>query len=345
MEMTRRDWMKATGLTAGALAAGAPLLVAPALAAQEIPTPEAPSTARKRVLRIAHLTDIHIQPERRAAEGLAACLRHVQSLGDPPSMIFTGGDAIMDALKATRQRTREQWNLWHDVWKNENSLPVEHCIGNHDIWGWNKEKSGATGSEPEFGKRWAMDALGLAQRYRSFDRAGWHFIVLDSTHPRGESAYEARLDEEQFAWLESDLKTTPASTPILILSHIPILSASAYFDGDNEKTGDWQVPGAWMHIDARRLKDLFARHSNVRVCVSGHIHLVDRVEYNGVTYLCNGAVCGNWWKGAYQECREGYALIDLFSDGTFNNQYVTFGWVAEDFGPVPAPTTSPALQL
>ena len=171
-----------------------------------------------------------------------------------------------------------------------------------------------------------MDALGLSQRFRSFDHSGWHFIVLDSTHSHESATYTAKLDEEQFAWLAADLAATKPGTPVLILSHIPILAACAYFDGDNEESGNWHVPGAWMHIDARRIKDLFQKHPNVKLCLSGHIHLKDRVDYEGVAYLCNGAVCGRWWKGSYQECPPGYTLIDLFEDGSFNHQYVTYGW-------------------
>lgn len=113
---------------------------------------------------------------------------------------------------------------------------------------------------------------------------------------------------------------------MVVVSHIPILSASAYFDGDNEKDGDWKVPGAWMHIDARRIKDLFARHANVHLCLSGHIHLVDRVDDLGVTYLCNGAVSGAWWKGPNRECDAGYCVVDLYDDGSFEHAYVTYGW-------------------
>jgi 3',5'-cyclic-AMP phosphodiesterase len=49
------------------------------------------NSSAKRVLRIAHLTDVHVQPEKRAGEGLAACLNHVQQLPDKPDLILTGG--------------------------------------------------------------------------------------------------------------------------------------------------------------------------------------------------------------------------------------------------------------
>ncbi|NLE58160.1 MAG: metallophosphoesterase [Planctomycetes bacterium] len=281
--------------------------------------------SRKRVLRIAHLTDIHIAPERRAAEGFTACLKHVQSQKDKPDLIFTGGDHIMDSIGANEARTREQWGLYKKVLKAECSLPVESCIGNHDCWGLNRKDSGATGNEPLYGKKWAMDSLGLDREYRSFDRAGWHFIMIDSTFPQGDG-YTARLDDRQFEWLAEDLRRTDPKKPVLILSHIPILAVCVFFDGDNEKSGDWVVPGAWVHIDSRRIKDLFLKHPNVKVCLSGHVHLIDRVEYLGVSYVCNGAVCGGWWEGPYQECDAGYALVDLYDDGSFENRYVQFGW-------------------
>lgn len=284
-----------------------------------------PST-RRRVLRLAHLTDMHVQPELAAGEGLAACLRHVQSMPDPPALILGGGDVVMDASCATRERAEQQAEVWRRIVKAECSLPIEHCLGNHDIWGMNKSKSHTTGDEPRWGKPWGLELLGMTQRYRVFDRAGWRFVVLDSTFVLPDGGYTAKLDEEQFDWLSRTLADTPPATPILVLSHIPILTATAYFDGDNEKSGNWVVPGAWMHIDARRIKSLFHKHANVKLCLSGHIHLLDRVDYLGVTYLCNGAVCGGWWKGPYQECDAGYAVVDLFDDGTFDHRYVTFGW-------------------
>ncbi len=311
---------------AGLVAAGTGLL-APAPRAMAA-HPGAAGT-RRRVLRLAHLTDTHVQPERQGMQGMAACLRHAQSSHGSLDLILTGGDNVMDVMGNTRERGDTLRRAWQNVLSSECSVPVEHCIGNHDVWGWNKDKSKTTGDEPLWGKRWAMDAYALDTPYRFFDRAGWRFIVLDSTYsdPSGHS-YTARLDDAQFAWLESTLRDTPRTTPVLVLSHIPIMCACAMFDGDNEKDGNWNIPGQWMHIDARRIKDLFLKHPNVKVCLSGHIHLVDKVEYLGVTYFCNGAVSGGWWKGPCQEFDPGYGLVDLYDDGSFENRYVTFGWKA-----------------
>ncbi|MGV3616822.1 MAG: metallophosphoesterase family protein [Fimbriimonas sp.] len=278
----------------------------------------------RRVLRIAHLTDIHVQPERGAPEAMERCLAHVQSQPDLPDFILTGGDLIMDSLERPKDRVKQQWDIFTRVLKANLQLPIVHTVGNHDVWGW--AARGTDEGDPYFGKAWVCEVLELPKTYRSFDRAGWHIVILDSTHPVDGNGYTARLDEAQFEWLRDDLASVPATTPIMVVSHIPILAACAAFDGDNERTGDWIIPGAWMHIDARRIKDLFLKHPNVKLCVSGHIHLQDQVIYNGVNYFCNGAVCAGWWGGDFQECTYGYALIDLYDDGSFENRYVPYGW-------------------
>ncbi|HWL93325.1 MAG TPA: metallophosphoesterase [Phycisphaerae bacterium] len=323
-EVTRRDVLRFGVASVAGLS-----LAETALAGPKAKKLGGKSQKPRRVLRIAHLTDVHIQPELGAARGFAACLAHVQSQKDKPDLILNGGDTIMDCNSTDRGRTKLQWDLWKNVLRQDCSLPIESCIGNHDVWGWDKAASGCDGSEDLYGKKWALEVYGETGRHRSFNRGDWHFIVLDSTHPH-EEGYIAKLDEEQFEWLREDLNKTDEDTPVLVLSHIPILSGAIFYPGEMEKEGRYNVPPGWLHIDSRRIKNLFREHSNVKVCLSGHLHLIDRVEYNGVTYLCNGAVSGNWWKGAHQECQEGYAMVNLFDDGSVEREYVPYGWKARE---------------
>lgn len=311
---SRRDW-----LTGAALAAGATLLPAPA-----------PALApRRRVLRCAHITDIHVQPGL-AEHGFAQALHHLQSLPDKPDLILNTGDAVMDSFGHDEASTQRQWTVWQTLLKQENSLPVESCLGNHDCWGGARHASRTTGDEPRWGKRWACDVHGLAQPYRSFDRAGWHWVVLDSTFLVADS-YLAKLDDAQFEWLAADLQAVPKATPVIVLTHQPVLSASAFFSDGKvlDQPAAWQVPGGTMHLDAQRLKDLFYRCGNVKLCLSGHLHLLDRVDYLGTSHVCDGAVSGNWWNAqhpARQELEPGYGIVDLYSDGTFEHSYHIYGW-------------------
>lgn len=288
--------------------------------------PEA-SAARKRVLRFAHLTDIHVQPERAAGKGLAAALRHVHALPDRPELILTGGDLIMDGFEATHERTRTQWDLFTSTFGDECTIPVEHCLGNHDIWGWNRKRSKTNGDEQGWGKAWACDLLGLSGPYRAFDRAGWRIIVLDSVFPN-EDGYIGRLDELQWEWLRGELAALPSTVPVLIVSHIPILSATGFMD-NGRKGGDYTVSRSLMHEDMLTFRDLFLKHRNVRLCISGHMHVYDRVDYNGTTFICDGAVSGSWWKGTQQQTPAGYGVFNLYDDGTFDNEYIDYGWQAQ----------------
>ncbi|SEL71990.1 3',5'-cyclic AMP phosphodiesterase CpdA [Chitinophaga rupis] len=312
--MDRRSLIKGLGL--GAVLGGLPgagLLRAAAAAPSK--------AARKRVLRFAHLTDVHLEPEMNAPKGLAACLHHIQSQKEQPSFIMNTGDCIMDALKQPKDRVETQWNLWHGLMKSDNSLPIEYCIGNHDCWG-----AGQT-SDALYGKKYALEMMHLPKPYRSFDKAGWHFIVLDSiqTLPDG-TWYTCFLDEEQYAWLQQDLEAN-TTKPIIIFSHVPIVSAAAVVTDNKFKPGQGYVLGqGTMHADAPRLIELFDKHPNVKVCMSGHIHLYEQIQYNNVTYISNGACSGNWWKGVRSHTENGYAMVNLYDDGTFDNEYIPYGW-------------------
>lgn len=307
--MTNLPITRRSLLISGGAALAATTLASPA-GARQVTSP------RRRILRLAHLTDAHVQPEKAAGEGFAAALHHMQSQPDRPDLVLFGGDNVMNVDSAEgAPRAAIQLDVWNKGLRNELSLPHLSCIGNHDI----------LRNDPGDGKKWAVDALGLPARFYHVDRGPWRLIFLDSTMP-GSGGYKGRLDDEQFEWLDGLLGSTPPGTHILIVSHIPILSVAVYFDGDLAKDGDWRVPGSWMHIDAQRLKDLFRRHGSVRLCVSGHLHLSDHARYNDTWYCCNGAVSGAWWDGAYHECQTGYALIDLFDDGSFVNEYVTYPW-------------------
>lgn len=313
---------RATLATLGGLAAG----LAAASGAHAHPEP-----TRRRSIRLAHLTDFHVQPERAADQGMGACLDHVMAQKDRPELILTGGDLVMDTFEQEEPRTRLLWDMFVKRCRDHTSIPIEHCLGNHDIWGWNQRKSKTTGAEARWGKAWALDALGLPAPYRAFDRAGWRFIVLDSVRPLHGDGYTAHLDDEQFEWLGAELKAThAASKPALIVSHVPIFSVSALDDASRVRETDWSFPAALMHADAAKIMALLRAHPCVRLCLSGHIHRIDRTDYDGVTFICDGAVCGAWWRGRQKQCDEGYGLIDLYEDGTFEHQYQRYGWVARE---------------
>ena len=277
---------------------------------------------KKRLLRIAHLTDIHVQPDKVAEYGMASALEAVNKMSDKPDVIINGGDAIMNAVAFDKQKVKAQWNSFHTVLKHHNSLPVHHTIGNHDLFGW-----ALPGNNDEEGKKWAMDEYQLLRPYYHIRQNGWNIIVLDSIHTRKSlPGYYGKLDTQQLQWLKNTLLAIPGHEPVCVVSHIPILAVCSLFDTAYVDKNNWFVPDNILHHDARELRDLFYQSKNVKVCLSGHIHLIDHVNYLGTDYYCNGAVSGGWWKGNHQEFAPSYIIINLYDDGSNDREIHYYNW-------------------
>jgi len=313
--------------------------------------------------RLVHFTDPHIRPEYNSVKGVATALDHVHANAGDADVLVTGGDLVMDVFNEPYERSREVWSLWSKTAADHCRVPMEHCIGNHDIWGWNKDRSKTTGSEAAWGKKWWMEVTGRTSTYKSIDRGRWRIVILDSIQPlQGVNSagvqqygYQGRLDEEQFAWLENQLMTAGAGRHVLVISHIPILcismvdcDARLYPNAEGEGRMGLVLGAGAMHMDAHRILRLFQRTGNVRACLSGHIHTLDHMKYQGIEWFCNGAVSGMWWRDfaanvdfmkkrfrqgdvpvEHRPARAdpGYAVVDLFDDGGVRRKYVTFGWV------------------
>lgn len=273
--------------------------------------------------RIAFMTDIHVKPTEAATSGMRKAFQDVNARKNI-DFIINGGDAIMDALNAPKEKVQAQWDAWNQVLREHNKLPIRHIIGNHDAWGW-QMKDESIKQDPLYDKAWAMQQHGMTSPYYSFEHGNWKFVVLDSAHENN-GGYIARIDEPQYAWLENELRSTAPGKHICIASHIPIVSfCSALFADKNQDNGDWRISRALLHVDARKLIDLFRQYKNIRCCLSGHIHLQDKVEYFGIDYYCNGAVSGNWWNGNFKGFEPAYAVFEFHRDGTVKREFVRYG--------------------
>ncbi len=271
---------------------------------------------KKPPIRVAHLTDFHVKPGKDIEASVAKAMHHAQILVPEIDFIINGGDSIMDSLEADKEKTQIQWDLFTSILKKEISLPVYHCIGNHDVWGW-FIKENKPENERQYGKVWVVETLQMKNRYYSFSKDKWHFIILDSTQLNPAGGYIGKIDEEQLSWLQTELASVPKEKFICIVSHIPVLSicAGLFFD-KTEANGDLKIQRNLMHSDFLSLKKIFINYPNIKVCISGHIHLQDELNYLGIKYYCNGAVSGNWWKGSFQEFAPAYAMLEFYEDGT-----------------------------
>ena len=312
-KLDRKSFIRMAGL-AGMLAAVPPVFARGSDAEKAKPT-------KKRLLRVAHVTDIHVMPGRVPEYGMAAAMHRLNALADKPDFIITGGDAIMDACGTPKDKVKGMWSTFHNIWKSDNAIIGYHTIGNHDLY----NISHSAQSYPD-AKKWACDEFQLSQRYYSFDKGKWRFIILDSIHQRPVLGYLGRLDEEQADWLRKTLAETPADMFVCVVSHIPLLAVCTMFDGGKVRADTWRIGGGNLHEDAKMLKDLFYESKKVKACLSGHIHLIDQLEYLGTNYYCNGAVSGGWWGGNNQEFPPVFALMNFYDDGSNDRELLFYDW-------------------
>jgi hypothetical protein len=102
----------------------------------------------------------------------------------------------------------------------------------------------------------------------SFDQGGAHFVGLVNVANLKAGGMGA-LGAEQLAFLEADLKDKPASTPIVLLAHIPLWTVAE----------NW----GWGTEDAEKALALTKRFGSVTV-LNGHIHQIMQKVEGAVTF-------------------------------------------------------------
>jgi Icc protein len=162
MEIKRRTLLKSAGMAATLVATGG----MSALAGKD---------KKKVALSVAHITDVHIRDGDDAPARFKSCLKEIITK-HKPDFFLNGGDSIHDASydSVVREQVTTQWGIWDDCVKVLEKYEVYSCIGNHDTW-W---KAPATTDEM-YGKDYAVKRLKIPNRYYSFSKKNWHFVVLD----------------------------------------------------------------------------------------------------------------------------------------------------------------------
>jgi Icc protein len=201
-------------------------------------------------------------------------------------------------------------------------VKVYHTIGNHDVMGI-LPQSGMEPSDPLYGKKYYEDHV--SKLYYSFEHKDVHFIVLDSIGITPDRAYEGRIDAAQLQWLAADLKAQPAGTPIIVSTHIPLVSAVACYSPAPVTPPAHN--GSTVTNSSEVIK-LFEGH-NVLAVLQGHWHINERVEWHGVPYITSGAVSGNWWRGTHMGAAEGFTVVSL-RGGRLTTRYETYGFKSID---------------
>lgn len=295
MNLTRRSVLSILG--------SSPLLSFPSIAS---------ATTSKRSLRIAYLTDIHLPAIDTVSERAKKAFVAAQKNCD---LVLFGGDNLMAIDHREESDITSQRKNWTQLTSQYLKKPYRAILGNHDIEQWDDGDM-----TPMSGKKRSIEFFQMKHRFWEEKMAGWRLIGLDTVH-RHENSFYGYIDPEQIEWLKGILQDK--TTPTLVCGHMPLLSVTALADsGLKVKDNALPISCASEVSNAREVVKLFREADNVKLCLSGHTHMIDRCDYGGTAYICAGAVCGAWWNGANQGFAPAYFQVDLMSNGNFETKTV-----------------------
>lgn len=324
VRLSRRQFTKALGVGVGLTATG--ILPAADISQDGSKSNVPPPASELRPMRVLHISDMHVQRALEGDKGFAQALIHAKAHGGPIDWVLNTGDCVFEGMTVDKNTTQENWDLWRGVMKTHCTWPVEHVVGNHDIYGWDLVKSGAKKNDPDFGKNLALKELALPDPCRVFDKSGWRFIVLDTVQQRKDT-FTCRSADKQYEWFKEQLAKAPKDMPVCVVTHVPILSVAAglYLNRPEHEEGLF-TPFFLQCTDAKRLSDAISASGKVKVCLAGHTHMVERVDYKGTAYITHGAISGNKWGGSTQGFATTYGVVEFFPDGRFNSYPIAFDW-------------------
>jgi 3',5'-cyclic-AMP phosphodiesterase len=266
----------------------------------------------------------------RSAEGIIAAFAAIESITPKPEFILFGGDLTHESPQLDFPAAEQLLDRFLEIWKNQTGLQTYFTFGNHDLVG--TQNASVNRTDPRFGKGLYRMRLSLDRDYYTFRKAGWRLIVLDDVVPHPDGSYIGEFVQEQLTFLRTELATDPG-TPTILVGHIPSVSVLPSL-GEAGRTIDRatviETPASLVAHNAVQLRDvLVGTRANVRAVLAGHLHHLEQIQIDGISYINSGAICGNWWKGAQNGCPEGFLVIDLDSDGNITASYRSYGWKAE----------------
>jgi 3',5'-cyclic-AMP phosphodiesterase len=271
----------------------------------------------KGAVRLVFYTDVHarVQGETPAAMAKAAHAVNAQHA----DLVIAGGDLITDGFTSSPARSAPRWDAYMGM-HHSITADLYPAIGNHDLVGADPKD----GTLPSVNPRAVyLDRMGLDRTYYSYDAVGYHFVILDAIQVTGDRyQYRGIVGPEQLAWFREDLGKIPRGTPIVLVTHIPLLSAF-----HSATSGAATVPKKnQVVVNNCDVLGIFKNH-NVILVLQGHLHVKETIRWQNTTFLCGGAICGNWWRGPRYGTQEGFSVIKLTGDH-MDYQYIGYGWTA-----------------
>lgn len=270
-------------------------------------------------LRFVYFADVHARTEWRTPEAMRKAARAINELD--PDLVIAGGDLITDGFQAASyEAVAPRWDAYMAMHEAMDA-PVQPAIGNHDLVAAVPEDGSPPSAEP---RQVFLEKMGLASTYRSFDRNGCHVVVLDATQVTGGAMpYVGTVWPSQLEWLKEDLAGVDDDTPVIAVTHIPLLTG--FYQATRGAAEP--APPNRVIVNNHEVLEVF-EGKNLVLVLQGHLHVDEMLRWRDTTFITGGAVCGKWWRGPYHGTQEGFGLVSMHADRV-DWEYVNYGWEAE----------------
>ncbi|MCK6591650.1 MAG: metallophosphoesterase [Polyangiaceae bacterium] len=248
-------------------------------------------------LVVALISDIHFGPE----AGFGGKLRKltsqapalVQAFVDRmnrevrPNLVVNLGDDIEDESK---EADRARYKACIDVLRGLRAELV-NVAGNHDL---------IHLAPADLLEIWGRPGEGPL--YWSFDRGGYHFVVL---HTRERKDLDVSVGDEQLAWLEGDLSASRDKPVIGLMHHSAAdqdLRGNRWFQG---------LPHICLVRERRAIRALFEAHGGVLAVFNGHLHWNHLDLIRGLPYVTLQSLIENVEDDAPGRAAAAHAVVRL----------------------------------
>ncbi|MGW0364583.1 metallophosphoesterase [Streptomyces sp. NPDC002990] len=197
---------------------------------------------------IAHLSDVHLDGDRRAADRTRAVMEYLDGLPYELDAVLVSGDIADHGSAAEYEEARKVLRSRH---------PLVVCPGNHD-------------ERVAFRQVLLGEGPGAVASTEPVDQVlrgdGFVLAVCDSSVP-GE--HHGFLGESTLRWLDDLLAATPRRTPVLVAFHHPPLPLHTPYVDDIRQFG------------VERLAELAGRHPHLTAFLCGHAHTAAATTFAG----------------------------------------------------------------
>ena len=162
-------------------------------------------------------------------------------------------------------------------------------VGNHELFGIERDKSLVSSEHPLYGKGMYRSYLG--PDYYSFNYGGVHFIALDGVDYQN-LYYFGHVDSLQLEWLGRDLGRVPTLTPVVTFNHIPLVSPGfSFMEYENDV---FYGPTLLLQGEKLRHRHIVFNFEEVKakigshpypLALSGHFHMAQSASFTGAETL------------------------------------------------------------